>query len=578
MIKDKKKFIKIFVISFAVTAALTCFMLFVLFRGIFYNIYKSKGNTKYDSGSYSEAIKDYNTARSWKGKKQEIYLLLAKSYIAAEDYDSALGIIDEAIDKKITTAENGLEELYIMRIRIMTANGNLIGAVQYTDTLDDQYILKKIQSVRPGDLTYTPTQGSYDKTLKMEITVRDNETVYYTIDGSYPTKYSNIYVQPINIGIGTTTVNAVSVNSHGLVSPLLTVTYEITNENQTVSFDDEKIEAMVRMSLSKPVGKIRVKELESITELNNDGIDGYVRTLSDLDLMPNLEVLILDGETNILSLSQISGKTKLNYLSLANCNLDSTEIDAIGGLPALQSLYISNNSLTSLSALSNLTVLKEIDLSYNNITDISALTTLKELTYIDVSGNRINELPDLACGENLETLIFADNSVSDLSTVHNLKNLLYLDISNNSIRSAKNLSALTKLETLFMSDNPIANFDFLKSLTTLGALNVSNTSFVNTDVLSGLKLNYFYADNTGISDLSKLKNSETLVTLSIANTNVTDISPVKNFKILDYLNISNCSIDNLAPLSEMQELYTLCAAGIDLTGITFKNPDISIFE
>lgn len=96
-----------------------------------------------------------------------------------------------------------------------------------------------------------------------------------------------------------------------LVSPLLSVTYNITNENQAVSFDDNKVEQMVRRALSKPSGVIRVKELEAVTDLSNEGIDGYVKTLSDLDMMPNLQSLILDGENMMMSVSQLSGKAKL---------------------------------------------------------------------------------------------------------------------------------------------------------------------------------------------------------------------------------------------------------------------------
>ncbi len=578
MIKDKKKFITFFLISFAITAIVVCFSVFVLFRGIFYNAYRNKGNTLFEKGSYTAAIDNYETARGWKGKKQEIYLLLAKSYCAIENYDSAAEIIDLAIDKKITTADSGLEELYTMRIQIMSASGDLSGAVQYIDNISDQYLIKKIQDIRPADLSYTPTQGSYDKTLKMEITVREGETVYYTTDGTYPTKYSNLYVEPINIGNGKTNITAVSVNTKGLVSPLLSVTYTVTNENETVVFDDSKIEQMVRAELSKPIGNIRIKELQSITSLNSYTADGYIKTLSDLDLMPNLEMLILDGETNMLSISQISGKTKLTHLSLSNCELDSTEINVLGGLTALETLDLSENDLTSISVLSNLTSLRYLYLNSNSITDISALSGASELIMLDASNNFISEIPDLSASTKLETLVIAGNTVSDLGAVHNLTGLIYLNISSNNIKNAKTLSALTHLKSLYISFNPIANFDFLTSTTSLKELDVSETSFVSTKVLTNLSLTYFKADNTGISSLNDLANSKELTTLSIANTNVTDLSPILPANSLDYLDISHCKISDLSSLSQFPALYTLCATDVNVTGIQFMIPDIMIVQ
>lgn len=137
---------------------------------------------------------------------------------------------------------------------------------------------------------------------------------------------------------------------------------------------------MVRRALSKPSGVIRVKELEAVTDLSNEGIDGYVKTLSDLDMMPNLQSLILDGENMMMSVSQLSGKAKLKTLILSGCDLDSAEINVLGSLAALETLDLSDNNITSLSMLANVTTLKFVYLANNSIDDISALSASKEIT------------------------------------------------------------------------------------------------------------------------------------------------------------------------------------------------------
>ena len=67
-----------------------------------------------------------------------------------------------------------------------------------------------------------------------------------------------------------------------------------------------------------------------------------------------------------------------------------------------------------------------------------------------------------------------------------------------------------------------------------------------------------------------------LKSLGIADTNVTDITPLKNAQKLDYLDISGCDIKDLSVLSGLSGLFTLKAVGVDVSGVTFVNPDILI--
>lgn len=573
MLKTKKFWIA-FGISFAATAALTVFLLLVVFRGMFYNIYISKGDARYNKGEYQLAADCYDTARSWKPKNQGAYLKIAQAHMALEDYDNAGSVIDEAIKKKVKTRDSGLEELYLMRIKIYSTAGRLNEAANYISSLDDQYIKKKLELARPSDLVYTPTQGSYDKTLKMTITVREGETVYYTTDGSYPTKFSNIYVDPINITGGTTRITAVAVNAEGLVSPMLTVSYTVTNDYEEVVFDDEKMEKMVRESLSKPVGIIRVKELEGVTELSNDGIDGYLKTLSDLELMPNLTSFHIEGETKLISISQLSGRTSLTSLTLAGCDLDSTEINALGSLTQLQSIDLTDNNLTSISVLSNLPSLKFAFLRKNGIEDISPLSSLQNLLVLDLSENRISDISSLPT--SLEALYLTKNTVSDLSGIHTLQKLITLDLSHNLVTDAKNTGKLSALETLSLASNNISNFEFLSELTSLTSLDVSSTSFVSTRAIATLPLISLVANNTGIITVSDIAKIQSLTSLDIAHTDVTDIKALKSLPALDFIDISGCEIEDVSVLGNFPALYTVWAKGLDLDGIEFVNEDVYI--
>lgn len=578
MIKINKRFLIYFGAAFAATAVVAAFMVLVVFRGAFGNTYKAKGNAKLAKGEYAAAIEDFNTALSFNKKNQELYILLAEAYTRAEDYETAGKIIDDAIENKIQTDKNGLENLYMMRVKVLSAEGNLAKAVSYLESIPDQYILKKIQSVRPDDLKYTPTQGSYEKSLKMEIEVSEGETVYYTTDGSYPTKFSNTYVLPINIQNGTTKITAISVAQNGLVSPTLNVTYKVTNDFEAVEFDDKKVEKMVRNALNKPTGPVRVKELESITELTNDGVSGSIKTLSDLERMPALVSLDINGEKEMLSISHLSGHSQLKSLVLTGCALTSDDLNSIAGLSSLETLDLSNNNITSVTVLSNLTSLKHVVLAKNNIADISQLTSGEFIEVIDASENRLTAIPDYKYCESLVSLAVAKNNISDLSSIHQYKNLTSLDISKNAVTNAKNIAKLTNLETLNVSGNNITNFEFLSSLKNLHALDVSATSFMSVSSLSGLPLINLSATDTPLSSLSGISAVSTLTSIRIANSSVNDISPLAALTNLDYLDISNCKIKDVSPLKDLQNLYTLKAQNVSVDLVKFANPDILIVQ
>jgi len=79
--------------------------------------------------------------------------------------------------------------------------------------------------------------------------------------------------------------------------------------------------------------------------------------------------------SNILSLD-------LSYNHLININ-------GIGHLHLLESLYLAGNAVSDVTVLQQLKKLREIDLSYNDIEDISTLFELPYLEYLNVLGNPI---------------------------------------------------------------------------------------------------------------------------------------------------------------------------------------------
>ena len=74
--------------------------------------------------------------------------------------------------------------------------------------------------------TYSLDKNAYDEVQELALD-SDGNTIYYTLDGSEPTTSSTKYSEPIQIGEGETTVNAVAINKRGIPSLSLSRTYTV---------------------------------------------------------------------------------------------------------------------------------------------------------------------------------------------------------------------------------------------------------------------------------------------------------------------------------------------------------------
>ncbi|WP_235006997.1 leucine-rich repeat domain-containing protein, partial [Listeria monocytogenes] len=92
-------------------------------------------------------------------------------------------------------------------------------------------------------------------------------------------------------------------------------------------------------------------------------------------------------------------------------------------LPALTSLYLSDNQISDISSLSGLTSLTSLYLSDNQISDISSLSGLTSLTSLYLSDNQISDISSLEglldAQDGFASLLLhlENNKISDLSVV-----------------------------------------------------------------------------------------------------------------------------------------------------------------
>ncbi len=248
--------------------------------------------------------------------------------------------------------------------------------------------------------------------------------------------------------------------------------------------------------------------------------------------------------------SALGGLAALEFLYLNNNTLSDTIPAALGDLAALKDLYLNNNTLSgSIPAeLENLSALQRLLLHHNTLSGAipAALGNLTNLESLWLHNNALSgAIPDLSSLTKLTTLLLHDNvlggAIPDLSS---LTELTELSLHNNMLSGAiSDLSALTKLTTLLLHDNVLSGtIPDLSSLTELTNLRLQN------NILSGT-----------IPDLSALTK---LINLFLHNNALSGAIPAtfRSLSALQWLYLNDNNLSGAIPaalgeLSALQRLY-----------------------
>lgn len=180
----------------------------------------SKAKKQYAQQNYEEAQRIAEYALDKNPKNEAANLLLAKSMEKSGDKQSALLVLRPFIQNK--TAGTGIYKEYV---KLLTQEGKtnevrliLKSADREVQNACAEYICETpVSNPAPG--TYTTTQ-----TLKLE---GNCQKIYYTLDGSTPTRKSKVYTEPIILREGTTELKAFGVNDKNIESDVISRKYVI---------------------------------------------------------------------------------------------------------------------------------------------------------------------------------------------------------------------------------------------------------------------------------------------------------------------------------------------------------------
>ncbi len=398
-------------------------------------------------------------------------------YIEEGEYEKAVGAFTKAIstEPKQAAAYEQLANLYIQEDRLEEAKELLEQAIEVVEGDEEelQVITELYYATRPEPPTASYDDGAYEDRIRVELyPSADDQTIYYTIDGTEPTSESTVYSEPLILYNGVNTIQAMVVNTSGYQSDIAVFEYDIQIEDVLVELEEPIIEQIIRNKLGLSWDEpIRNDHIAQITELYIIGTnvatasdDVYsvtleesaynvngntysvsentlISTLNDVQYMPFLETVVVAYQPGV-DISALADCDYLTELSLVGDDLTSRSLQSVSGLTGLKKLNLAWNSIQEISSLSGLTNLETLSLWGNSITDISAVSGMTGLLYLD----------------------FSDNNVTDISAVASLVNLTELWMYHNYVTDISSLESLVNLQVLMLRDNAIENPEAVRSI------------------------------------------------------------------------------------------------------------------
>ncbi len=132
-----------------------------------------------------------------------------------------------------------------------------------------QAVVEKYGDYRAEPPEFSEKEGTHYNPVSLKLLSGGTGTVYYTLDGSEPSKYSDRYTAPIKLNSGIYHISAVYVNNYGISSQVVEKTYRIESGIELtpeISVDSGSYEI-------PRVIKVSVSDEEYVVYYTTDGQD-----------------------------------------------------------------------------------------------------------------------------------------------------------------------------------------------------------------------------------------------------------------------------------------------------------------
>lgn len=491
-------------------------------------------------GNHVIAAWFYDRAYEQAANSDAVAIELAQQYADAGNYTMAERTLNKAIQNQATPA------LYIALCKTYVAQDKLLDAVELLNNIRNPEISAQLNLLRPEAPTAYPAPGFYSQYINVTVEGEGGRLLANSA-GEYPSVTDAAYEEPIPLVSGENAIYALVVADNGLVSPLTIFAYTVGGVVEEVKFADASIEAAVRNYLG--VSDDKVLYSNDLWEIKSFNVPSNATTFADLRHLQFVEELVFSGGPGG-EMSCLSGMSSLAKLTIRGVDLTGDDVKAIGSLPSLTDLTITECNLSTISGLETATTLIRLDLSGNALRNIDAVASLQKLQTLTLKNNAIKTLDAVAACTDLTYLDISFNSITELSPISGLIQLRTLDAGSNTIERLPDMSRLTSLSYLSLSYNKLTGVQEIAFCTELSDLNLSHNEIVDISSLSVLsRLSVFNFSYNLVSEIPAFDKNCALITIDGSYNKIESLYPLSglsqlNNVFMDY-NESIYSVDCL---------------------------------
>lgn len=205
-----------------VVALIACGAYVYHIRTVEYQISRAKEYAAKES--YDEAIACLEAAYAKYPDVAKLLFMEADYYYLKQDNDSALQVLYRIIERGDFPYDD-LEKAYSKIVTIYANQGMYAQIDELLQNCPED--INMFQGYLAMEPEFSYVEGSYAEVIPLKLSSNTAGTIYYTMDGSKPTKNSMIYTAPLFLEAGEYTISAFFVNDYGIESGIVSKKYMI---------------------------------------------------------------------------------------------------------------------------------------------------------------------------------------------------------------------------------------------------------------------------------------------------------------------------------------------------------------
>ena len=246
-------------------------IVFYLYTENSYDYHYHKAIAAFEAHQMDEAVYQTDFCLSKEPDNVELLLLKFHIYTQKEDYDQARDMA-----KQVLVIEPANDEALEYLIQDFIEGEEYSKLAKFLENCESASIKQKYSQYMASVPEYSEQEGDYDSVQSLKLFSVGKGDIYYTLDGSTPSKYSTRYTTPIKLLAGAYQVSSVYINEYGVSSDIVVKKYRINTG--------------VRMLpvVSVQSGTYEVPEMIRVEVPDEDCIVYYTTDGSDPDLDSNI--------------------------------------------------------------------------------------------------------------------------------------------------------------------------------------------------------------------------------------------------------------------------------------------------